>query len=118
MTIKVHETVGRYCITADGGQKLYDLIYPQLRADNPVELDFTGVDVFASPFFNFAIGQLLRDFPPDRLNHLVRFSALKPNGRKVLERVIDNAKHYYSDEKFHQALDAVIAEKAREAVAC
>ncbi|MBD2542537.1 STAS-like domain-containing protein [Planktothricoides sp. FACHB-1370] len=31
----------------------------------PVELDFAGVEIFASPFFNFAIGQLLRDISPD-----------------------------------------------------
>lgn len=109
---KAHEIIGQYCITAEGGQKLYDLIYPELNACNPVELDFTGVKVFASPFFNFAIGQLLRDIPVENLNSLLRFTSLNPNGYIVLERVIANAKHYYSDQQFQDAVNAVVAEQA------
>lgn len=111
MKYKVDEIVGQYCITADGGQKLYDLIYPELNACNPVELDFTGVKVFASPFFNFALGQLLRDIPAEKLWGLVQFTALNPNGQYVLERVLANAKHYYSDKQFQDAVNAVVAEQ-------
>ncbi|WP_292870942.1 STAS-like domain-containing protein [Nostoc sp. LPT] len=38
---------------------MYALVYPELLAEHQVELDFAGVEIFASPFFNFAIGQLL-----------------------------------------------------------
>ena len=112
MKYKVHEIVGEYCITADGGQSLYNLIYPELKASNPVELDFTGVRVFASPFFNFGVGQLLRDIPAEKLNSLVQFTALNSNGQNVLERVITNAKHYYSDKQFQDAVNTVLAEQA------
>ena len=83
-----------------------------LLSGNPVELDFTGVQVFASPFFNLAIGHLLKDIPADNLNRLVEFTAISSEGWNVLERVIANAKHYYSDEQFRNAVDAVITEQA------
>ncbi|MDF5723445.1 MAG: STAS-like domain-containing protein [Rhizonema sp. PD37] len=41
-------------------------------ANIPVELDFGEVDIFASPFFNFAIGQLLRDIKSKDLNRLLK----------------------------------------------
>ena len=112
MTYKIYNIVGEYAITVDGGQKVYDQIYPELVAGNPVELDFTGVKVFASPFFNFAIGQLLKDIAADNLNRLLSFNFLNDNGQNLLERVIANAKHYYSDPHYQKAVDAVLEEYA------
>jgi len=104
--------VGKNCITPIDGQKVYDLVHPELQADQPVELDFNGVEIFASPFFNFAIGQLLRDISPDNLNRLLKFSDLKPVGRQTLKLVIENSKRYYPDPKFRDRLDQVISEQA------
>ncbi len=56
MKYDIRNLVGENCMTPDEGQQVYNLIYPELVADRPVELDFSGVDIFASPFFNFAIG--------------------------------------------------------------
>ncbi|MEH2083978.1 MAG: STAS-like domain-containing protein [Nostoc sp.] len=108
MVYKIYDIVGEYAITADGGQKLYDQIYPLLLAGKPVELDFTGVKVFASPFVNFAFGQLLKDIPADKLNQLVEFTSLNADGWDVLEHVMAKAKRYYSDEKYRTAVDTVI----------
>lgn len=112
MAYKIFDLVGKYAISAESGQKLYDQIHPVLLSGDPVELDFTGVQVFASPFFNLAIGHLLKDIPADNLNRLVEFTAINPEGWNVLERVIVIAKHYYSDEQFRNAVDAVITEQA------
>ncbi|WP_138496917.1 STAS-like domain-containing protein [Nostoc sp. PA-18-2419] len=109
MVYKIYDIVGEYAITADGGQKLYDQIHPLLLAGEPVELDFTGVKVFASPFVNFAFGQLLKDIPAEKLNQLVEFTSLNADGWDVLEHVMANAKRYYSDEKYRAAVDTAIA---------
>lgn len=113
MNYKIHELVGKHCMTPEDGQKVYNLTYPELSAAHPVELDFAGVDIFASPFFNFAIGQLLRDIQPETLNRLLKVSNLNPVGRQILKRVIENSKQYYSsDENTRQAVDKVVSEQA------
>ncbi len=112
MTYKIYDIVGEYAITADGGQKVYNQIHSKLHRGDSVELDFTGVKVFASPFFNFAIGQLLKDIAADDLNRLLNFTALNENGLNVLERVIANAKRYYSDPQYREAVDTVLEEYA------
>lgn len=112
MIYKVYDIVGQYAITADGGQNLYNLIHPYLRAGEPVELDFTGVKVFASPFVNFAFGQLLKDIPAEKLNQLVEFTSLNADGWDVLEHVMASARRYYSDEKHRTAVDTVITDMA------
>lgn len=99
-------------MTPEEGQKVYDLTYPELIANQLVELDFAGVEIFASPFFNFAIGQLLRDISSETLNDLLKFSHLNPIGKQVLKRVIENSKQYYSNENTRKAVDEVVSEQA------
>jgi hypothetical protein len=98
-------------MTPEQGQKIYELIQPELVANRPVELDFSRVNICISPFFNFAIGQLLRDIQPDTLNRLLKVSNLNPVGLQVLKLVIDNAKSYYSDDNFRQAVEKVLTEQ-------
>jgi hypothetical protein len=49
MLLKVAEVTGQYAISAEGGQKLYDLIHPVLLTDRPVESEWVSRNV--PPFF-------------------------------------------------------------------
>lgn len=112
--ISVYELVGEDCLTPEDGQKIYDLIYPELKADRDLNLDFDKTKRFASPFFNFSIGRLLKDITPEDLNRLFKVTNLVPAGREVLKRVIENSKQYYSDVNIRKALDAVLLEQAED----
>ena len=112
MSVQVHTITGEYATDSESGQQLYESIYPELLAGESVELDFAGVNVFASAFFNFAIGQLLKDLSPDTLNTQLKIEGLSAHGYSVLKRVIENAKHYYSDDKYKEVVDTVMEEYA------
>jgi hypothetical protein len=87
-------------------------IYPHLVKGEDVQLDFTGVSVFAASFFNYGIGQLLQHITTDELNRLLTFKEISPIGLNVLKRSLDNAKQYYGDLQYRQAVDAVVEEYA------
>ena len=108
MIYKIYELTEAYATDSESGQKLYDLIHPELRSGQKGELDFSGVEVFASAFFNFAIGQLLSDLDPETLNQHLKFVALTADGQYVLNRVIENAKRYYADAQYRKAVNDVI----------
>lgn len=110
MVYKIYDITGEFAVAANSGQDIYDLIYPQLVAEQAVELDFSGVTVFASAFFNFAIGQLLKDLAPAQLNQLLQITALNSNGQSILKCVIENAKNYYRDSQYKKAVDEVVNE--------
>lgn len=112
MKYKVYELIGENCMSQKAGQQIYDLIYPQLQAGKSVELDFAGVRRFLSVFFNFAIGQLLRDIKPEDLDRLLVVSNLSPLGQQTYDEVIENAKRYYSDEQYRQAVDEMVLEQS------
>lgn len=112
MKINVKQDIGENCMTVKQGQKLYDTIYPDLIVAKNVEIDFIGVRIFASPFFNYAIGQLLRDLTAEQLNKLLIIRNLNAVGSSTLELVIENAGRYYSDDNFRHAKDEVMKEMA------
>jgi hypothetical protein len=109
---KVYDILGKYAITAEGGQKLYDQIHPCLLTGESVKIDFRGVKAFAYPFMNFAFCQLLKDIPAERLNQLLELVSLRDDGWDVINHVMANAKGYYSDEKYPTAVDTVITDMA------
>jgi len=114
MNVEIKTLVGDSCVTAEDGQRVYDEIYPKLAAGESVCLDFAGVRVFASPFFNFAIGQLLRDLEPDNLNELLKVEKLLPDGVRVWQLVVKNAKEYYRNPEAKEAVDEVLKQQAED----
>jgi len=110
MKILVRAIVGEDAITLEDGQAVYDQIHPELRAGRAVELDFEGVGVFASPFFNAAIGQLLKDLEANDLKRLLRVENLNEVGAALMRRVIENAQRYYSSGDYRAAQARVLQE--------
>jgi STAS-like domain of unknown function (DUF4325) len=109
--IRVVELVGDIAITIDDGQILYDQIMPCLAKNEKVVLDFEGVEIIASPFLNFGIGQLYNKYTSDQLQKLLKIENFPVSARGLLIRVIENSKEYYSNEAYRKAVDEVMAEK-------
>lgn len=111
MHIKVKELVGENAMTLTDGEVVYRQIHDPLTKGQAVELDFDGVQVFASPFFNAGVGQLLADLKPDVLNTCLKFEHLSDFGKRVLRRSIDNAKEYFAaTPEQRQAIDRAIVD--------
>jgi STAS-like domain of unknown function (DUF4325) len=107
MRYKIHDLIGAYCVTPQSGQDIYDILHPLLIDQKEVELDFLGIKAYASPFFNYAVGQLLKDISYEDLCHLVKYKNLSSVGNKVLDVVLNSAKRYYSDEDYRRAVKEV-----------
>ena len=112
MTYQISSIIGKNCITSEDGQKIYELIHPRLLSGNLVELDFTGVDIFASPFFNAAIGQLLKDIQLETIEGLLELTNLNLVGQQLDRKVRENAKSYYSNDNIRQAVNEVLRQEA------
>ena len=113
MHINVKELVGENAMTLDDGEVIYARIHDPLTQGETVELDFDGVQVFASPFFNAGVGRLLGDLTVDTLNAHLKFEHLSDFGARVLRRVIENAKDYYAapaDQR--RAIDRIVHDNA------
>jgi len=115
MELKIKDVIGMRCITKDDGQKIYNIIHPELLNNKTVILNFQGVMQFASPFFNFAIGQLLKDLSVKDLKRLLEIKNFVPDGRLVVNRVIENASKYHQDVNYRNIVDSILEQQAAEA---
>ena len=104
MKLLIREFIGPDCLTVDDGQVVYNEIYPELLANRSVILDFANVGAFASPFFNYAIGQLLKDITSEQLNRLLSIENINPIGKDTLSQVIKNAKERYANPDIYGSI--------------
>lgn len=110
-TIKINiaALVGDLCITSEDGEKVHSQIVHALQNGTDVEVDFSNVSVFASPFLNAAIGSLLRDYASEDLNRRTSFLGLTAENYALLRRVIANAREYFSNPRVRKLVDATLA---------
>ncbi len=110
MRYNVHDITGWHAIAPSDGEQIHAQISPVLIAGQDVELDFKGVEVFATVFFNVAIGSLLKDVSIEKLRHQLKITNLNDAGQKILERVIENSNRYYTEPSYRNAVDTVMEE--------
>lgn len=104
--IFVFELAGKNAISMQNGDKLYKLIHPHLLAGDSIAIDFNGVSLFASPFFNASIALLLKDIPLEKLQKQISFENLNDVGRDLLNHAIGNAISFYNNsETVSKAID-------------
>lgn len=112
MMLKVVPITGQNCITVEDGEQIYKKIHSEIIKGHDVTLDFTGVEIFASPFFNTAIGQLFRDLNSTQINSNLHFIGLSSHGNHILKRVMENAQKYYKNSRFRDSVERVLAQQA------
>ncbi|AVI83913.1 STAS-like domain-containing protein [Pseudomonas syringae pv. aptata] len=110
-TIKVRDIVGTNAISMNSGGKLKTSIIEAWQAEEKIELDFKGVDIFASPFFNASIGALLKDKDIKALQQKLVFEGISDHGKRLLNLVIGNALKFYSDTSGNTGLGLDAAQK-------
>lgn len=94
-TIKVYDVIGKNAISMKSGDKIYQLIIENINKREKTTLDFNEVDLFASPFFNTAVGHLLKDMELQELQEQLQFENLDGVGKDLLNLVISNALNFY-----------------------
>jgi len=115
MKLVIKDLIGPRCIIKEDGQKVFDAIHDLLKNGENVILDFSEVTQFASPFFNFAIGQLLKDVDEAVLRRLLHCEKLNETGKLVVERVIENAAKYHGNKDYRKIVDDILEQQAKEA---
>ena len=114
MKVNIFEMVGPNCGSYEDGDKIYNIIYPEVKKGNKVQLDFTKIRVLASPFLNAAIGHLLQDIPIEVLKERLEILNVSVDGLVVINRVIDNSITYYANAKNKKIVDDTFRDKASE----
>ena len=86
-----------FCVEANDGQKVYELIRKAFQEKRKVVLSFLNVEMLTTAFLNTAVGQLYKDYPEQEVKESLSVENMTQSGLVSLKRVVDTAKLYYKD---------------------
>lgn len=91
--IKINTLVNS-CMSARGGKMLRGLLEREFDISDNIILDFEGIVLFASPFFNISIGYIIKKYGIDLFNRKVEFINISQLGINTIEQVKNNTLKY------------------------
>ena len=101
ITIKISDISPR-CLTSSAGQILLSKLEYYLPINDKVILDFNGITMFASLYFNNSITKLIPNYPSSIINQRIVIINMNETGKKALSRSLEVGSEYYKlnqDEK-------------------
>lgn len=93
MNISVKKITGPHCGEYSDGIKVYEKVSEHLKKGDFLTLDFSGIDILSSSFFNGSIAKLFLDFSSDFLLEHISIVGMKRIDRYVLNRIVREAKN-------------------------
>ncbi|MCU8035032.1 MULTISPECIES: STAS-like domain-containing protein [unclassified Shewanella] len=102
MDILVADVIGKTAISRESGKKVKDVIDTVVSSDEHICLNFEGISIYASPFFNEAVATYLGDMDVKKMKEKFSFINLTDVGRRLLNQVIHNAIEFYAKSEAEQ----------------
>lgn len=97
--------------SADDAGKLDTIIKPLIDKREKVVIDFEGVRIFTTLFFNTALAKYVMEIGPDEYEKLFELKNLSEVGDITYQHSLDNAKNYYvMNEKQRKNQDEILAD--------
>ena len=85
-------------ISAEDGQKVFDLINKNISEGKIVILSFKNITTLIPIFLNVAIGQLYGYMKEEKIKKQLKVDGLSDDDLVLLKHVIKNAKKYYGNK--------------------
>lgn len=95
-TIKVIDFC-KFAISEEKGLKLRELLLKNLSEDKIV-LDFEGISMFTTPFFNSSIGYFILQYGPELFDEKIEILGLQEMGQETYKHSYDNAVEFYNNK--------------------
>jgi len=96
-----------FCLSEQQGYELRNKIIKCIEeGEQNIELDFSGISLFATTFFNASLAYLFINLTPTKYEELIQISNLSANGQIIYTQSINNAKQKL--EKYDSRIDEII----------
>lgn len=110
ITINIFNVVGdAFCVEAEDGQKVFDLIKKAFSEKRKVQLTFLNIEMLTTAFLNTAIGQLYGNYSEEFIRENLTVENVSQSGLVSIKRVVDTAKLYYKDpDAMQRSIDDIL----------
>lgn len=110
MRIHLAELIGPHCTALGEGDTLYQRLYPEVKAGQSVELDFSGVHTLYSPFLMGSFGKLLQHFEKETLMQRLILCNISQENLKTVNEFIDRAEQRLTEENDSHSMQELFEE--------
>lgn len=87
--------IAAMALTESDGLKLRKAMEASLENDKEIELDFSGISLFATMFFNASIGNLIMRFSPEKCAEIIRLTHISDLGMDTYQHSFENARFIF-----------------------
>ena len=110
LRVLIEKTVGKNCASIDDGEKVLELISPEIAKNLTVELDFKGVKSMLTPFLNACFGKLLERFGKERTMTNVSIRNIPDDFLRRINEFIDRKDKEYTQASEREMLEELFYE--------
>lgn len=91
-------------LTENNGLILREIMLEAINEELPVNLDFSGISLFATVCFNASVGFIIFEYGPDKFDKSIIISNLSKGGEEAYQHSYDNAVSYYRKDTIERSM--------------
>lgn len=91
-------SISMMAMTEDAGMQLRNEMHKAIKQEESVVLDFEGIALFATPFFNASIGYFVMQLSPEKYKDHVKVINLSDLGKETYAHSYQNAVSVYENK--------------------
>lgn len=107
-------SIAPMAMTEDAGMKLRKEMKESIQKSEEVILDFEGIELFATPFFNSSIGYFVMQLSPERFKEYVQVINLSDLGKETYGHSYQNAVSVYKNKTNLEMIGRITKETIEE----
>jgi hypothetical protein len=108
------KTITSMAMTEDDGMKLREVMGNALKENHDIVLDFEGIDLFATPFFNSSIGYFILQLTPQTYDEKVTVTHITDLGKETYSHSYQNAVSVFEEKPDLNLIGKITAETIDE----
>ena len=112
-TIKISDLTS-FALTEKDGITLREVMQSHFEKDEKIALDFSGVSLFASMFFNASIGYFILKYSPEVALEKIDLINISPLGEETFEHSKVNATEIYRAKLDVDKIESITNESIME----
>ena len=104
LRVLIEKTVGKHCTSIDDGEKVFELVSPEIAKNLTVEIDFKRVKSMLTPFLNACFGKLLEHFGKEKIMANVSIRNVSEDFLRRINEFIDRKDKEYTQSSEQEIL--------------
>lgn len=106
--INVNE-ICKFAISEEKGLILRKNLEDNINTNDEVVVNFEGISMFTTPFFNASLGFLILKYGPDKFDEKVKVVGLEDMGKETYAHSRENAIEFYSNKIDPQKVGQIVS---------